>query len=187
MDAFSYLSVLISLILGLAITQVLGGFRGLMQARAQTAHYWPSVLWAILVIVISVQSWWAMYDLRGYEGWTFLGFAAVLAQTVVLYLLAALVLPDFVGGEEVDLRSYYYDQRRWFFALLVLLIVTSILKGLVLTGSWPRPLDLAFHAAFVGAALVAMATPRPRVHEALAVLTALLIGAYIALLFARLG
>ena len=30
MDAFSYLSVLLSIILGLAITQVLQGFRGLM-------------------------------------------------------------------------------------------------------------------------------------------------------------
>lgn len=34
MDAFSYLSVLISIILGLAVTQVLQGFRGLMLARA---------------------------------------------------------------------------------------------------------------------------------------------------------
>lgn len=186
MDAFSYLSVLISLILGLAITQVLGGFRGLMQSRARTAHYWPSVLWAILIVVISVQSWWAMYGLRNYEPWTFFGFAAVLAQTIVLYLLAALVLPDFVGDAELDLRGYYYDQRRWFFALLVLLIVTSLVKGLVLTGMWPRPLDLVFHVAFAAAGLVAMATARPRVHEALALLTTLLIGAYIGLLFARL-
>ena len=33
MDAFSYLSVLISLILGLAITQVLKAVRGIIHAR----------------------------------------------------------------------------------------------------------------------------------------------------------
>ena len=33
MDAFSYLSVLLSIIVGLAITQVLTGFRGIMLWR----------------------------------------------------------------------------------------------------------------------------------------------------------
>jgi hypothetical protein len=33
MGEFSYLSVLLSIILGLAITQILQGFRGLLQSR----------------------------------------------------------------------------------------------------------------------------------------------------------
>ena len=64
MDAFSYLSVLISLILGLAITQVLKGFRGIMQSRARLIGYWPTVLWAVLIMVIAVQSWWSMFGMR---------------------------------------------------------------------------------------------------------------------------
>ncbi|HZX71160.1 MAG TPA: hypothetical protein VFE77_10120 [Rhodanobacter sp.] len=94
MDAFSYLSVLLSIILGLAITQVLQGFRGLMLARSRVRTYWPSLAWAILLLVLDVQAWWAMYDLRFRHEWSFLGFAVVLAQTVPLYLLAGLVLPD---------------------------------------------------------------------------------------------
>ena len=86
MDAFSYLSVLLSIILGLAITQVLQGFRGLMLARSRVQAYWPSVAWAILLLVIDVQAWWAMYELRFRHDWSFLGFAVVLAQTVPLYL-----------------------------------------------------------------------------------------------------
>lgn len=41
------------------------------------------MLWAVL-LVIDVQSWWAMYGLRNHEGWTFLAFVVVLLQTVVL-------------------------------------------------------------------------------------------------------
>jgi hypothetical protein len=187
MDAFSYLSVLISLILGLAITQVLKGFRGLMQSRARIVGYWPAVLWAILIMVIAVQSWWSMYGLRHYQPWTFVAFSAVLAQTVVLYLLAALVLPDFFGEAPVDLREHYYGHRNWFFALLVLLIVASIGKQLVLQGVLPPRLDFGFHLAFAAMGLSGMATTRPRYHEALAIAAALLIGAYIGLLFTRLG
>lgn len=186
MDAFSYLSVLISLILGLAITQVLKGFRGLMQSRARLKSYWPAVLWAILIVVIAVQSWWSMYGLRHYANWTFLAFSAVLAQTIVLYLLAALVLPDAFGDAAVDLREHYYGHRIWFFALLVLLIVASLGKQLVLFGTTPRTADLAFHLGFAGMGISGVAIARPRYHQLLALAATLLIGAYIALLFTRL-
>jgi len=41
MDEFSYLSVLLSIILGLAVTQILQVFRGLLLSRARVLIYWP--------------------------------------------------------------------------------------------------------------------------------------------------
>jgi hypothetical protein len=67
MDAFSYLSVLLSIILGLAITEVLQGFRGLMHARSRTIVYWPVIAWGVLVVVIAVQGWWTMFGYRHIE------------------------------------------------------------------------------------------------------------------------
>jgi len=186
MDAFNYLSVLISLILGLAITQVLKGFRGLMQARTRLRSYWPPVLWAVLVMVISVQSWWAMFGLRNHTDWTFLQFSVVLAQTIVLYLQAALVLPDFFGDAPVDLREHYYGQQHWFFVLLTLLIVISLAKQLIIDGVLSDPVDLGFHALFAAAGISGAVIRNPRYHEFLAVFAALAIGAYIALLFTHL-
>jgi hypothetical protein len=186
MDAFSYLSVMISLILGLAITQVLKGFRGLMQARTRLHGYWPAVLWAVLVVVISVQSWWSMFDLRHHLDWTFLEFSAVLAQTIVMYLLAALALPDVFGDSPVDLREHYYGHRRWFFSLLALLIVSSIVKQLIIEGSLPKPLDLGFHVLFIATSISGVAVRAPRYHAFLAAQGAVVIFAYIALLFTHL-
>jgi hypothetical protein len=40
MDEFSYLSVLISVILGLAVTQILKGFREILLSRARIRIYW---------------------------------------------------------------------------------------------------------------------------------------------------
>jgi hypothetical protein len=42
MDSFSYLSVILSIVLGLAITQVLLGFRGLILTRAKVKLYVPT-------------------------------------------------------------------------------------------------------------------------------------------------
>jgi len=44
MDSFSYLSVILSIVLGLAITQVLLGFRGLILTRAKAKLYPPKKL-----------------------------------------------------------------------------------------------------------------------------------------------
>ncbi|HEY6940755.1 hypothetical protein [Dokdonella sp.] len=186
MDAFSYLSVLLSIILGLAITQVLKGFRGLMQSRARLRMYWPTVVWAILVLVIAVQSWWAMFDLRDHRDWTFLAFSIVLAQTIVVYLLAALVLPDFFGETGFDLRAHYYDHHRWFFALLVALIGVSIVKGRFVYGEWPLPLDLAYHLVFATTGVVCAYTRHARFHEVMTVVGVVSIGSYIAILFTHL-
>ncbi|TAN00297.1 MAG: hypothetical protein EPN40_04120 [Rhodanobacteraceae bacterium] len=188
MDAFSYLSVLISIILGLAVTQVLQGFRGLMLARSQVRAYWPALLWAMLALVICVQVWWAMFDLgqRPAARWTFLDFSLVLLQTVPLYLLAGLVLPDIASERGVDLREHYFAHHRWFFSLLVLLILVSIAKVRVLTDAWPAPLDLGFQLAFAIGAAVGAWTRREWYHKLQAPVAVVGVGAYIAVLFTHL-
>lgn len=55
MDEFSYLSVLLSVILGLAVTQILKGFRGLVLSRARVRLYWPVIGWAALVLLVCFQ------------------------------------------------------------------------------------------------------------------------------------
>ncbi|MGH8428039.1 MAG: hypothetical protein ACRES7_08675 [Gammaproteobacteria bacterium] len=187
MDAFSYLSALISIVIGLAITQTLQGFRGLMLARSRLRSYWPCVLWAILLLVIDVQAWWAMFALKDYANWSFLAFAVVLAETIPLYLLAGLVFPDIGVEGPIDLRTHYFDNHRRFFTLAVLLVVISIAKPLVLSGTWPKPLDLAFQVMFIVTAAVGALTRREWYHKTLAPFIAIWFAVYIAVLFARLG
>ncbi|MBS0432615.1 MAG: hypothetical protein JSS21_09470 [Proteobacteria bacterium] len=187
MDAFSYLSVLISIILGLAITQILQGFRDLMQARSRLRLYWPSLLWAILLLVICVQEWWAMFGWRNFQSWTFFGFSLMLAQTVGTYLIAALVLPDARGDEPLDLRAYYYANHRWFFVLGVATVALSIVKDAVLSGAITAPsLNFFAELLFIAVFAVGAITSNERVHKTIAPVAAILFLAYIAALFMRL-
>lgn len=188
MDAFSYLSVLISIILGLAVTQVLQGFRGLMLARARVRSYWPALVWALLVLVVCVQVWWAMFGLsqRPAARWTFLDFGLVLLQTVPLYLMAGLVLPDVDVERGLDLRDHYYAHHRWFFALLVLLILFSLVKVRVLTDHWPEPADTGFQLAFAVGAAIGAWTRREGYHTLQAPLALIGVMAYIVTLFTHL-
>ena len=186
MDEFSYLSVLLSIILGLAITQILKGFRGLLQSRARVRFYWPSITWAILLLVINVQTWWAMFGLRSHHDWTFAAFAVVLLQTILLYMMAGLVLPDFFGEGAVDLRANYYAHHGWFFGLAVLDGLVSIAKDVVLDGTLPQPTNLGFHIVFIATACVAALVRNEWYHKIAVVIATVLFTSYIAMLFVHL-
>jgi|ERR1043166_99048 hypothetical protein len=186
MDEFSYLSVLLSVILGLAITQILKGFRGLVLARAQVRIYWPVLAWAFLWLLACVQSWWAMFGMRIRHGWTFGEFAVVLLQTVLTYMVAGLVFPDLFGTEPIDLRKNFYGHRRWFFWLALGVIITSVGKDVVLSGKLPNAANLGFHVVFGSLLLIGAVTASERFHKALPIVSIGLFIAYIFALFERI-
>ena len=186
MDAFSYLSVLLSIILGLAITQVLAGFRGILLGRKRVRLYWPVPAWGVLLLVMFVQSWWAMFGLRSVEVWTFGTFSVVLLQTIVSYMLGALVFPDFGGNDTIDLREHYFAHVHWFFGFTIAVLLVSLSKDLVLDGHLPDPLNVAFHACFVAVALLATRIRAEWYHKALPLVLAAAFAAYILVLFSRL-
>jgi hypothetical protein len=185
-DAFSYLSVLLSIIVGLAITQVLQGYRALLLARERVRFDALPLTWSALTLLFATQSWWASFGLLHHDDWTFLSFSMVLLQTVLLYLLAAVTLPEGPGGETVDLRAHYARERRPFFLILIGLLAASLLKDLSLDGRLPSPENLAFHAFLAGTGLVGLLVRRRAVHVAVAVAGVAWAVIYIALLFARL-
>jgi uncharacterized membrane protein HdeD (DUF308 family) len=57
MDQFSYLSVLISIVLALGVTQVLGGVGEMLQARSHRRIYWVHVIWIINLFLYLVVAW----------------------------------------------------------------------------------------------------------------------------------
>lgn len=186
MDAFSYLSVLFSIILGLAITQLLQGLGRLLQERRRVRGYWPVPLWALLLLAVAVQTWWAMFGLRNQSSWSFGGFAVVLLHITLIFLLTALVLPDFSAGGEIDLRANYYGHARWFFGIAAAVVVASLLKDVVLTGALPDRTNTAFHVAFFAFSAAAAWTQREWFHKAQALAMSALFGLYVVLLFTRL-
>ena len=63
-DIFNYLAVLFSIILGLAVTEILQGFRRMLLVRQRLVIYGPAILWAIILLVVCAQTWWALFGLH---------------------------------------------------------------------------------------------------------------------------
>jgi hypothetical protein len=183
MDAFAHLSVLISIVLGLGITNLLMGLARIVQMRGRVKVFWPTIVWALVLLLIHVQTWWTMFGLRNIETWTFVAFSLVLAQPIFLFFLSALVMPDFDRDEALDLKANYFAQVRWFFGIIVALLIVSFLRPVALEGVMPTPADLAFHIGFLAGALPAAIFTNERYHHVAALVAAAAVFAYVASLF----
>jgi hypothetical protein len=186
MDEFGYLAVILSIILGLSITQLLQGLSNVINARDRVRVYWPAIGWAVLLLVIDVQAWWSMFGYRGRHTWTFLQFAILLLETILLYLLAALALPNTFGDEIVDLRANYFRHARWFFGSFLAVLLVSLGKNVIMSGAIQGPFDLSFHIFWLVGAIVAGATRNDRFHKVFVCLAGVSFIVYIAALFAEL-
>ena len=186
MDAFSYLSVLLSIILGLAIAQVLQGYRALLLARGRVRLSTPVLIWSGLLLLFVTQAWWASFGLRQRMNWDFLSFAIILLQMVLLYMLAAVIFPEVEPGDRVDLVDHFDRHRRIFYSFLIAMLMVSVLKDVVLDHRLPSPLNLGFHVLLGATAPVGIGVRSPRVQLWLALFGVAFFVAYIALLFAHI-
>jgi hypothetical protein len=149
MEEFGYLSILISIALGLAQAKLLNGVAALIRARDRTKIYWPALAWMALLFLVTVQMWWQMFSLRSVVHWHFGAFLVVMTQPVLLFLLTAIIVPNIVDGSPIDLRASFFRERRWFFGVQIGLVCVSALKDIALYGLVPRGAVLAAHTSYL--------------------------------------
>jgi hypothetical protein len=134
MDPFSYLSVLISIILALGMTRVLAGIGEMLQARSRRRIYWVHAVWIVNLFLYLVVAWWVFYRWRNQQPWTFFLFVFVLLSPTILFLASLLLFPrEGAVDERIDYKTHYYANHRAFFILLAVYgpvdIVDTLLKG----------------------------------------------------------
>ena len=93
MSPFEFVTVLISIILGLGITQIMSGVADFIHQWEKAKLYWPHMLWVILVFVLHVQQWWLTYELRVISSWRLPFFLFEVLYPINLFILARILFP----------------------------------------------------------------------------------------------
>ena len=130
MSPFEFVTVLISIILGLGITQIMSGVADLIHQWEKAKLYWPHMLWVILVFVLHVQQWWLTYELRVITSWRLPFFLFEVLYPINLFILARILFP--ATGEETayNLKTYYFQNYRKFFTMVIILSALSALENI---------------------------------------------------------
>ena len=187
MDAFGYISVIFSVVIGLGLSQLLTGVVELFKMRRRVRFYWVQLLWVAQTFVGHIFLWWTMWNLRLLREWNFFSFLLILLGPMLLYVAASLLIPKVEPGESVDLREYFYENRPAYFGVSAAFTALMSAENWLLTGRHsPLPVTLVFALWFV--LLCASAVVRsPRFHAAVALLSVLLFLLFIVLFGLRLG
>ncbi|HZU51022.1 MAG TPA: hypothetical protein VE968_04020 [Sphingomicrobium sp.] len=122
MSLVERVDVLVAIVLGLALAELGTSFHRLMRAGKRVKWDWMSPALAFLMLLEVVQFWWISQS--WYANATelrLLEFLPRLLLLLLIYLLAAAVLPDEVQEDGVDLRAFYVETSRYFWALIVVL------------------------------------------------------------------
>ena len=187
MDAFGYVSVILSVVIGLGLSHLLTGVVDLVKARARVNFYWVHLVWVALAFVGHVFLWWTMWNLRLMRAWDFFSFLLLLMGPVLLFASAGFLVPKVEPDKPIDLRSYFYENRGGFFGASAAFTALMSVENWLLTGRGsPAPVTATF-VIWVVLLLLSAFVKNPRYHAAVALLFVALFLAFILLFGLRLG
>jgi len=187
MSKFEYLSVLISIIVGLGVSHLLSSAARMIQLRRTVRPHAPTFLWMIFLLLVQIQVWWVSFERSTRTEWQFFLFLLYLLIPVGAFLLSYLIVPDLQLGAQVDLRASFQENRRWLFGVLIGVVIVSLLDEALEDARIPRDLDALFRLGFLAVASLGFMLRSERAHL---VMSAVILGGfvtYIVVLFMQLN
>lgn len=172
MDSFSYLFILVSIVVGLALTHLLHGFGQRIQHPDRFDLYWIHILWVAYVFEFIIAFWWFQYGYIGIGEWSFRLYLFVVAYAIVLYLMSVVLFPDDLGAH-AGFREYFHARQKWFFGLVALTQLIDTLD--TIAKGWAHAAEMPFmywpmNGGTLVLAIVAARTRSVRFHAAFAIL-----------------
>ena len=130
MDTFRWIAVVVSMILGLGVTRLLSSAVAVFKSRRRAAVDWLPLVWALVIFVQQIDFWWSLEELSILvPKWTFAEFLMLVALVLVLFLAAALILPQAEMERGDTLRGFFDRDGRYALLALAVFSLLAILAN----------------------------------------------------------
>ena len=134
MVAFSHLSMVAFVILGLSMVRLMINYSSLLAKNYNDSpdddvfFYWPHTAMSFITFFTIILFWWTSYPLRDLnyypnEGWNLFTFLLYLSVPFLFFMVSEIIAPqpESYKNKEVDLKKYYYDNHKVILGLAVTL------------------------------------------------------------------
>ena len=134
MVAFSHLSMIAFVILGLSMVRLMINYSSLLAKNFNdnedddVVWYWPHSAMSIITFFTIILFWWTSYPLRDLnyfpnEGWNLFTFLLYLSVPFLFFMVTEVIAPQIEEHrtKEVNLKEYYYDNHKVILGLAVTL------------------------------------------------------------------
>jgi hypothetical protein len=141
MSVSEYVLIFNSIVLGLAVSDLLFSFHRLLRARARVKWFWMTPVLGVLMLLQAVNTWWGSYDwIAHVQTMPMAAYLPILSIFVVNFLLLAAALPDEVPSSGLDLKAWQMGNAPYFWVLWSL--------NLALTLAWFAGRAVHYGASF---------------------------------------
>lgn len=124
---FEYVSILVSIILGLGITQILASLTDLLYDYKKVKFYWPQICWVIFILFLHIQDWFITYELKEKPVWHLPELFFILLYPISLFCVAKMLFPGNEKEERFDMKMFYKNHFPLIFIMVAISISISIL------------------------------------------------------------
>ena len=176
MGKFEYLSVLISIIVGLGLSHLLSSTARLIQLRRRIEWHWPTALWMLFLFIALIQIWWVAFERSTRTDWQFFAFLLYLGIPVGAFLLSFLIVPDLNEPNGTDLRASFNENRVWLYGILGALVLISLVDESVVDGRLPTDADALFRLSSLGLLVLGLIF---RGNRAQTIISAAILGGFV--------
>jgi len=187
MQPFEYLGVLVSVVIGLAMTHLVMGIVGVVQSRKSTVVSWVHLLWVFNVLYLLLGFWWFFYSWQSLSEWSRATYYLFIAYALCLSIAAGLLFP--VTGAVSNFEKFFYEHSRWFFGSLILANTLDVVEVIAKAHYGIRPIPEIYFPfmaiIFLGFA-IAMFTRNSRFHGVFVVLYFLVGAGYDLAVFSKI-
>jgi hypothetical protein len=176
MVAFSHLSMIAFVILGLSMVRLMINFSALLAKNYNddgdddVKFYWPHTAFTFITFFTIILFWWTSYPLRDLnyypnEGWNLFTFLLYLSVPFLFFMVSEVVAPQDHEGKAYDLQEYYYKNHKVILGLAWMLQVCLI--GNLFVFFHGELLSLKVLGRFIMLAVMApmVISDNKRVHE----------------------
>jgi len=133
MKPFEFALVIVSVIIGLALTEFAIGVADMIKIY-KTAHiYWAHILLSCLGFVTCLNYWATLYKLKNVDRWTTLNLVIVVVGGLLFFIMARVMFPD-LDSFDNDYRRHFHENIGVLLILNVLFIVFIMLEAFLIRG-----------------------------------------------------
>jgi hypothetical protein len=169
-DLYLHVRVLISIILGLSVTRLVGGVARFIQHPGRYQISLIHLGWVAWALLSVITFWWWEFRLSLIPRWNFGLYFFIVIYSSMFFFLSALLFPEDLS-EYHGYQDYFLSRRVWFFGFVALTLALDLvdtwIKGteywralgpeypvriialLALCAIAAKTRNLAFHSIFV--------------------------------------
>ena len=157
MSSFEFISILMSIIIGLGVTNLLAGTGRAFYRRRQNPMDEVHVVFTAATLLVLVLNWWVAFKWNSEVAWTFDKFLALIVWTIALYMLTIFLYPPDLSQEE-EHRGRFQRNRAGYYSTFIVFCLLDIaqtaIRGDLFHPIWYVPF-VGQYAVLAGGGLVA--------------------------------